>query len=264
MHRLFLLALGVTLLFSCTAYPHRKEAAVLYPTPPVPIDDWPGKIDDATTAEKQLICAALAFAAARDKGLIWHYVRRVVVHANNFCDPDGKWHFDVDTVPDIAGHYHARDDGAWSERTICLWRGKIDLGLIWHEIDHGNTLFLLAVDERIPIENWKASAGGKYGIEYYPETQSFPHLRFLSRHGTRNDSEDRAEWRRYVYLLLWKLHREKLGFKEDFSNPIERLDPADIKEGMNRLHWLLSRGVITWDDFVALLHQPCFSKNRTP
>ena len=173
---------------------------MLYPTPPASIDDWPGTIDGANQEEAALIRDALAFAAARDRDLIWRYVRRIVVQSDNFRDANGCLHFNIDAVPDIAGHYHACTDGPYAERTICLWRGKIDRGLIWHEIDHGHTLFLLAADERVLVEHWKASAGGEYGIEHYPETQAFPHLRFLSRHGTRDDGEDRAEWRRYVYL----------------------------------------------------------------
>lgn len=233
---------------------------MLYPTPPASLDGWPGKIGFATHDEESLIRDALAFAAARDKELVWHYVRRILVHENNFKNPDGKWHFDIHTVPDIAGHYHACDDCGYLERTICLWRGKIDRSLIWHEIDHGYTQFLLAADERILIEHWKASAGGEYGIEHYPATQPFPHLRFLSRHGTRCDSEDRAEWRRYVYLLLWKIRRAKFGFKEIMHNPIEHLDPAGISESLSRLRWLLDRGVITWEDYTALLREPCFRR----
>ncbi len=239
-------------------YPHFKEAAVLYPTPPASLNGWPGSIHGATPEEALLIRDALAFAAARDRALIWGYVRRVVVHSANFKDPDGKWHFDVTKVPDIAGHYHLCDDGAYNERTICLWRGKIAIDLIWHEIDHGHTLSLISYDGRTGIERWKTTTLGKYGIEQYPATQRFPHLRFLSRHSTRDDGEDRAEWRRYVYLLLWKIHREQFGFTEDAPNPIERLDPSDSKGSIQRLHWLLNQGIITWEDFVALLRQPCF------
>lgn len=260
MGRCIALFFCVILLFSCSSSPPKnKEVAMLYPTPPASLVGWPGSITGATPEEDKLIREALGFVVARDRDLVNHYVLRVVVHDTNFCDANGSLHFDTVNVPNIAGHYHNIDDGPYKARTICLWRGKITRDLIWHEIDHGRTLFWKSVDEHEIVDAWKKTAGGKYGIEHYDEKLVFPHLRFLSRHGTRDDAEDRAEWCRWVYQALWKYHREKLGLTEATHNPLEHLDHDDVLGHRERLRWLLSTGVITWEDYSFLVCQPYFA-----
>lgn len=211
------------------------------PTPPASKHDWSGPIIGASAAQTDVIRRSLCWLAPRDPRTL-----AVITSFTVFPESDRE-HFDHPKVPVVIAHFHP------DTRGICFLDRHVIFKHVIHEFDHANTWLLEQTPEgRNALAHWDALILDPYGIKRYPEPTTFPHKTFLSRHSTHDADEHRAEWYKYIILLLAEIYlREKRGTPKTSSNPIRTLDKEQTIY-RRILAWFFEQQRITEDDYIAL------------
>jgi hypothetical protein len=249
----FLLAMVITL---CVIHTPNSQhtvqprepivASITGPTPPVAIKRFNVAIVDAAPDERVAIEDALGFFAARTPEVLeLGYCTKIVVYATNKNSGDDDKHFDDVTIPNIAGHFEEKN------RTICLLRYQLEMGIVFHELDHATTAYRQSTKEgKEKIGRFWSVVPSSYNWYEYVN-QYFPYKHFVTFHSTRSDDEHRADWRRHIYVLLYELWRRGLGERVVYAyNPAKFIAPDDTWRAM--LKWSLEVGDITPRDYDSL------------
>ncbi len=224
------------------AAPEKKVA----PTAPVAIERFHIGIVDATEDETRIIKNSLGFIAARTPQIFEeHYCREIVMR-----NSDG--HFYSGKTRSVAAHYEP------IAKIICITHGNIEASTITHEIEHACTMRCEASTEgRARLASWEAITKAVYDYSRYKQLgeKAFPFLTFPSLYATHDALEHRAEWKRWLYLLLYEKYLVSVGELMPFDtaynyNPLHRLKPNATWRAM--LKWSLDGGDITHDDYRSV------------